>query len=83
MFSVFFILNLVLWGEGSSSAVPFGTLCGVLALWYVVLVYSAITTLRLHFVFRVWSLVSLALGTGVTVEPRRKVYTTHISSNNE
>ena len=33
VFSVFFILNLVLWGEGSSSAVPFGTLCGVLALW--------------------------------------------------
>jgi len=36
VFSVFFILNLVLWGEGSSSAVPFGTLCGVLALWVCV-----------------------------------------------
>lgn len=36
VFSVFFILNLVLWGEGSSSAVPFGTLCGVLALWICV-----------------------------------------------
>jgi len=36
VFAVFFILNLVLWGEGSSSAVPFGTLCGVLALWICV-----------------------------------------------
>lgn len=36
VFSVFFILNLVLWAEGSSSAIPFGTLCGVLALWICV-----------------------------------------------
>merc|ERR1719282_926445 len=33
VFCIFFVLNLVLWGEGSSSAVPFGTLVGVLALW--------------------------------------------------
>jgi len=36
MFGLFFLLNLVLWGEGSSAAVPFGTLVAVLALWFCV-----------------------------------------------
>lgn len=33
VFGIFFILNLVLWGLGSSAAVPFGTLVALLALW--------------------------------------------------
>ena len=36
MFGLFFLLNLVLWAEGSSAAVPFGTLVAVLALWFCV-----------------------------------------------
>ncbi|XP_059484241.1 transmembrane 9 superfamily member 2 [Neocloeon triangulifer] len=34
VFSLFFVLNLVLWGEGSSAAVPFTTLIAILALWF-------------------------------------------------
>ena len=34
MFVLFFVLNLVVWAEGSASAVPFGSLCAVLALWF-------------------------------------------------
>jgi hypothetical protein len=34
VFSLFFMLNLILWGEGSSAAVPFTTLVAILALWF-------------------------------------------------
>ncbi|KXJ23174.1 transmembrane 9 superfamily member 2 [Exaiptasia diaphana] len=34
VFGIFFILNLVLWVEGSSAAVPFTTLLALLALWF-------------------------------------------------
>ena len=33
MFGIFFLLNLVLWGEGSSAAVPFTTLLALLSMW--------------------------------------------------
>ena len=33
MFGIFFLLNLVLWAEGSSAAVPFTTLVALLAMW--------------------------------------------------
>jgi len=33
MFGVFFILDLFVWREKSSGAVPFGTLCALLVLW--------------------------------------------------
>jgi transmembrane 9 superfamily protein 2/4 len=31
-----FFLNLFVWAEGSSSAIPFGTMIGVLALWFLI-----------------------------------------------
>ncbi|XP_076877306.1 transmembrane 9 superfamily protein member 5 isoform X2 [Brachyhypopomus gauderio] len=34
VFADFFLMNLILWVEGSSAAVPFGTLLAVLALWF-------------------------------------------------
>ncbi|KAH3809730.1 hypothetical protein DPMN_138106 [Dreissena polymorpha] len=34
VFTLFFILNLVLWIEGSSAAIPFTTLLDLLALWF-------------------------------------------------
>ncbi len=34
VFSIFFGVNLVLWHEGSSGAVPFGTLFALLLLWF-------------------------------------------------
>ncbi|XP_036404742.1 transmembrane 9 superfamily member 2 [Megalops cyprinoides] len=34
VFADFFLMNLILWVEGSSAAVPFGTLVAVLALWF-------------------------------------------------
>jgi transmembrane 9 superfamily protein 2/4 len=34
VFTVFFILNLFLWGEKSSGAVPFGTMFALLVLWF-------------------------------------------------
>lgn len=34
VFSVFFLLNLVLWAHASSAAVPFTTLLALLALWF-------------------------------------------------
>lgn len=34
VFAIFFILNLALWAKLSSAAVPFGTLCALLALWF-------------------------------------------------
>uniref|UniRef100_A0A1I8J664 Transmembrane 9 superfamily member n=1 Tax=Macrostomum lignano TaxID=282301 RepID=A0A1I8J664_9PLAT len=36
VFGVFFILNLMLWAKGSSAAVPFATIVGLLALWLCV-----------------------------------------------
>ena len=34
VFVVFFILNLMLWGAGSSGAIPFTTLLAFLCLWF-------------------------------------------------
>nr|XP_004225567.1 LOW QUALITY PROTEIN: transmembrane 9 superfamily member 2-like [Ciona intestinalis] len=34
IFVVFFLMNLILWGEGSSAAIPFSTLVAILALWF-------------------------------------------------
>ena len=34
IFSIFFVLNLVLWAKQSSAAIPFGTLVALLALWF-------------------------------------------------
>jgi len=34
VFTMFFILNLLLWGEKSSGAVPFGTMFAILVLWF-------------------------------------------------
>ncbi|XP_061482570.1 transmembrane 9 superfamily member 2 isoform X2 [Rhineura floridana] len=36
VFGDFFIMNLILWGERSSAAIPFGTLVAVLALWFCI-----------------------------------------------
>uniref|UniRef100_A0A8D0CHZ7 Transmembrane 9 superfamily member n=1 Tax=Scleropages formosus TaxID=113540 RepID=A0A8D0CHZ7_SCLFO len=36
VFTDFFVMNLILWGEGSSAAMPFGTLVAILALWFCV-----------------------------------------------
>jgi transmembrane 9 superfamily protein 2/4 len=36
VFFVFFILNLILWYKESSAAVPFGTLCALVALWFCI-----------------------------------------------
>lgn len=34
VFGVFFFMNLILWGAGSSAAIPFFTLVAILALWF-------------------------------------------------
>ncbi|KAK1804055.1 hypothetical protein P4O66_020095 [Electrophorus voltai] len=34
VFADFFLMNLILWVEGSSAAIPFGTLLAILALWF-------------------------------------------------
>jgi len=34
IFLVFFVLNMVIWGQKSSGAVPFGTLVALVALWF-------------------------------------------------
>ncbi|XP_008325001.1 transmembrane 9 superfamily protein member 5 isoform X1 [Cynoglossus semilaevis] len=34
VFADFFLMNLILWVEGSSAAMPFGTLVAILALWF-------------------------------------------------
>uniref|UniRef100_A0A4W3HDD6 Transmembrane 9 superfamily member n=1 Tax=Callorhinchus milii TaxID=7868 RepID=A0A4W3HDD6_CALMI len=34
VFADFFIMNLILWGEGSSAAIPFGTLVAILSMWF-------------------------------------------------
>uniref|UniRef100_G3NCR4 Transmembrane 9 superfamily member n=1 Tax=Gasterosteus aculeatus aculeatus TaxID=481459 RepID=G3NCR4_GASAC len=36
VFADFFVMNLILWGEGSSAAMPFGTLVAILALWFCI-----------------------------------------------
>lgn len=36
VFADFFVMNLILWGEGSSAAIPFGTLVAILALWFCI-----------------------------------------------
>lgn len=50
VFSLFFVMNLVLWGEGSSGAVPFSTLVALLALWFGVSV--PLTFVGAYFGFR-------------------------------
>ena len=34
VFVIFFVLNLFIWGEKSSGAVPFGTMFALLVLWF-------------------------------------------------
>lgn len=34
VFTIFFGLNLILWAKGSSAAIPFFTLVGLLAMWF-------------------------------------------------
>uniref|UniRef100_A0A8C5BB03 Transmembrane 9 superfamily member n=1 Tax=Gadus morhua TaxID=8049 RepID=A0A8C5BB03_GADMO len=36
VFADFFLMNLILWWEGSSAAMPFGTLVAILALWFCI-----------------------------------------------
>lgn len=36
VFSIFFVLNLILWAKDSSAAVPFSTLVALLSLWFLV-----------------------------------------------
>ncbi|KAF5273626.1 hypothetical protein FQR65_LT04625 [Abscondita terminalis] len=50
VFCLFFVMNLVLWGKGSSAAVPFTTLLALLALWFGVSV--PLTFLGAYFGFR-------------------------------
>ena len=33
-FTIFFVLNLFVWGEGSVRAVPFGSMLALIALWF-------------------------------------------------
>ncbi|XP_043642141.1 transmembrane 9 superfamily member 2 [Drosophila teissieri] len=50
VFSLFFVMNLVLWWENSSGAVPFSTLIALLALWFGVSV--PLTFVGAYFGFR-------------------------------
>jgi transmembrane 9 superfamily protein 2/4 len=50
IFTILFILNLIVWAEGTTSAVPFGSLLAVLALWFLVSV--PLTFLGAFFGFR-------------------------------
>ncbi|KAG5843642.1 transmembrane 9 superfamily member 2-like [Anguilla anguilla] len=50
VFTDFFLMNLILWVEGSSAAVPFGTLVAVLALWFGISV--PLTFLGAYFGFK-------------------------------
>ena len=36
LFTIFFVLNLVLWANGSSAAIPFTTFIALLALWFCI-----------------------------------------------
>lgn len=49
-FAVFFILNLFIWGEKSSGAVPFTTMLGMLCLWFGISV--PLTFLGAYYGFR-------------------------------
>uniref|UniRef100_A0A4W4F076 Transmembrane 9 superfamily member n=1 Tax=Electrophorus electricus TaxID=8005 RepID=A0A4W4F076_ELEEL len=44
VFADFFLMNLILWGEGSSAAMPFGTLVAILALWFCISKPVTLTT---------------------------------------
>ncbi|RXN01050.1 Citrate lyase subunit beta-like protein, mitochondrial [Acipenser ruthenus] len=50
VFADFFVMNLILWGEGSSAAIPFGTLVAILALWFCISV--PLTFLGAYFGFK-------------------------------
>ncbi|XP_038673822.1 transmembrane 9 superfamily member 2 [Scyliorhinus canicula] len=50
VFADFFIMNLILWGEGSSAAMPFGTLVAILAMWFGISV--PLTFLGAYFGFK-------------------------------
>lgn len=50
VFSLFFIMNLILWRESSSAAIPFGTLIGLLAMW--MLISLPLTFLGAYFGFK-------------------------------
>jgi transmembrane 9 superfamily protein 2/4 len=50
VFGLFFVMNLVLWAEDSSGAVPFSTLIAILALWFGVSV--PLTFVGAYFGFR-------------------------------
>ena len=36
VFAIFFVLNLFIWGEKSSGAVPFGTMFALLCIWFLI-----------------------------------------------
>lgn len=50
VFGVFFVTNLMLWGKGSSAAVPFGTLLALLCLWLFISI--PLTFVGAYFGFR-------------------------------
>jgi len=50
VFTIIFILNLIVWAEGTTNAIPFGSLVAVLALWFLVSV--PLTFLGAFFGFR-------------------------------
>ncbi|XP_067007315.2 transmembrane 9 superfamily member 2 [Anabrus simplex] len=50
VFCLFFVMNLILWGKGSSAAIPFSTLVALLALWFGVSV--PLTFIGAYFGFR-------------------------------
>ncbi|KAG7266781.1 hypothetical protein CRUP_028103 [Coryphaenoides rupestris] len=50
IFADFFLMNLILWVEGSSAAIPFGTLVAILALWFGISV--PLTFLGAYFGFK-------------------------------
>ena len=35
-FGIFFVLNLFIWGQASSGAVPFGTMFALLCIWFLI-----------------------------------------------
>jgi transmembrane 9 superfamily protein 2/4 len=50
VFGLFFVMNLILWGNKSSAAIPFSTLVALLALWVGVSV--PLTFIGAYFGFR-------------------------------
>lgn len=67
VFADFFVMNLILWGEGSSAAMPFGTLVAILALWFCISV--PLTFIGAYFGFK--KIVSKYKSTGHSVYPFR------------